>query len=212
MWMDNWVLNLPRRAWPSPVLFRFFETQRAVVVLANSNTVENEVQADVCAQKGIPVLTRKGGGGTVVLSPGCLVLTLAFYASDVFSNARYFSAVNELWIKALKENGIGGLAQGGISDITAGDKKIAGTSLFRKKHLLVYQGSLLVNPRIDLIESCLKHPTREPDYRNKRGHREFLTSVQMLGYSISAENLGLACTEFFNKFAVSELREHLQKA
>jgi lipoate-protein ligase A len=213
MWMDNWVLNQPFRCWPKVncapenhrILFRFFESVRPVVVLSSSNAAARETFEERCVAHGVPVLQRRGGGGTVVLGPGCLVLTFAFFAKELFSNQRYFSIINQLWADALGEAGIPGLVTRGHSDLAFADKKIAGTSLFRRKHLVVYQGSLLVNPDFELIGELLQHPSREPDYRRGRSHGEFLTSASELGYQGTARELGLHCTRFFEKHAAERL-------
>ena len=108
MWMDNWVLNTPLNYWPlfkqnnTPALFRFFETKKQIVVLSSSNKAETEANMEECEKAHVPILRRKGGGGTVVLGPGCLILTFAFYAKDVFSNSKYFNMINELWIQSLQ--------------------------------------------------------------------------------------------------------------
>jgi lipoate---protein ligase len=182
MWMDSWVLNTPKQFWPTfkkkPILFRFFETQTTCVVLANSNKTEIEVQQDLCQSNNVPILRRKGGGGTVVLGTGCVVLSFAFYADHLFNNEKYFQAINSLWIQCLAQLGYYGLETLGISDIAFKNKKLAGTSMFRKKHLVVYQGSLLVDPNFETIFKLLKHPSKEPDYRKNRNHKEFLTSLK----------------------------------
>ncbi len=189
MWMDNWVLNSPLSCWPlyhkarTPALFRFFESKKQVVVLSSSNDPALEVNSLACEKKEIPILRRKGGGGTVVLGPGCLILTFAFYAKDVFGNSKYFSMINDLWINALQEHLPVKLSQRGISDICYGEKKVAGTSIFRKKHLLVYQGSMLVDVDLNLIGELLCHPTREPDYRKGRPHSDFLTSLRQIYFN-----------------------------
>lgn len=205
MWMDNWVLNLPKEHWPKygenkiPMLFRFFESQRPVVVLANSNQAEVETNQDACRAAKIPILKRKGGGGTVVLGPGCLILTFAFYAKDLFGNKAYFHKINQLWIDAVAQTGISNLSQNGISDICFQDKKIAGTSIFRKKHLLVYQGSMLVDPDLHAISHLLAHPSKEPDYRDGRPHHEFLLTLKQLGYSGTATDLAQHCQAYFQQ-------------
>lgn len=206
MWMDNWVLNLPSEFWPKynidnnepqPFLFRFFETKTDVVVLSSSNKPDTEVLTQNCKKNNVPILRRKGGGGTVVLGDGCLILTFAFYAKDVFGNNKYFNMINQLWINALKDIGCPELSQNGISDICYLDKKVAGTSIFRKKHLLVYQGSLLVNPKMKLISELLAHPSKEPNYRQGRSHEEFLSSLQQLGCHYSTEELASHCQQYF---------------
>ncbi|MBM3381115.1 MAG: hypothetical protein FJY29_01595 [Betaproteobacteria bacterium] len=213
MWMDNWVLNQPFQHWPKSnsapehhrVLFRFFETMRPVVVLSSSNAAARETFEERCKTRGVPVLQRRGGGGTVVLAPGCLVLTFAFFAKDIFSNQKYFALINQLWADALAEAGLPGLVTRGHSDLALGEKKIAGTSLFRRKHLVVYQGSLLVHPDFELITELLQHPSREPDYRRGRSHDEFLTSAGRLGYAGTTQELALACARFFEKHAIPRL-------
>lgn len=211
MWMDNWVLNTPKELWPTygaantPVLFRFFETKRQVVVLSSSNQAEVEANVEACQRSHVPILKRRGGGGTVVLGQGCVVLTLACHVNDIFGNERYFRLINGLWIKALESCGLTHLAQNGISDICVQPpgqtpKKIVGTSLFRKKHLLVYQGSLLVDPNMDLIESLLKHPSREPEYRKARTHRDFLTTLKAVGCPFNAEEVAQHCNAQFKNY------------
>lgn len=198
MWMDNWILNLPADLWPTitnaagqhcPVLFRYFETRTPCVVLARSNNPETELHLDACATDGVPVLRRRGGGGTVVLGPGCVVLTLAFFAQSLFRNETYFQCVNQMWIDGLKDVCGLDVSQKGISDLAIGDRKVAGTSLFRRKHLVVYQGSLLVDPDWAGIERYLRHPSREPDYRRGRSHRTFLTSLHECGERRSADQI-----------------------
>lgn len=215
MWMDNFVLNLPKEFWPkfghsnTPMLFRFFETQSTVVVLSASNQAETEVYLAQCQNKKIPILKRKGGGGTVVLSPGCLILTFAFYAKNLYGNKDYFHKINELWIDALHAFGIKNLSQNGISDICLGDKKIAGTSIFRKKHLLVYQGSLLVNPNLSMISTILRYPSRAPDYRAHRTHDEFLTCLAHNGYDIKIQQLEHHCHDYFATNVFSRFENEL---
>lgn len=214
MWMDNWVLNQPFWSWPQEpgaarnerVLFRLFETQRNVVVLSSSNDAGRETYADICSELDIPILQRRGGGGTVLLGPGCLVLTLAFYAKELFSNQRYFASINQLWANALLDAGVPNLMTRGHSDLAFGERKIAGTSLFRRKHLLVYQGSLLVDPHFSLLEKVLKHPSREPDYRQGRSHREFLVSARELGYLGTTLELAEHCTAYFRRHVVSHFQ------
>ncbi|MEY4065843.1 MAG: hypothetical protein RIR26_2051 [Pseudomonadota bacterium] len=213
MWMDNWVLNQPFRSWPTlpeapahhRILFRFFESQRPLVVLSSSNSAEVETYEAQCSRSGVPVVQRRGGGGTVVLGPGCLILTFAFYGKDLFSNQKYFSLINQMWADAMASAGVAGLVTRGHSDLAFGERKIAGTSLFRRKHLVVYQGSLLVHPDFDAIASLLKHPSREPDYRQGRSHEDFLISAKQLGYEGTVEQLARHCTAFIGQQSASRL-------
>lgn len=215
VWMDNWVLHQPFKSWPQfagaqthqRILFRFFETRRSAVVLSSSNSAGRETFEEACRREDIPVLQRRGGGGTVLLGPGCVVLTFAFFAKDIFSNQRYFELINGLWAAALAAQGISGVVMRGHSDLAVGDKKIAGTSLFRRKHLVVYQGSLLVDPDFEQISRVLQHPSREPDYRQGRSHDEFLTSLRRLGYAGSSQDLVEQCKSYFKERAIEHFSD-----
>jgi lipoate-protein ligase A len=201
VWMDSWVLARPVDLWSQlratngalyPYLLRVFETQRNCVVLARSNQASSEVNLQACQERGVPVLRRRGGGGTVVLGPGCQIVTLAFFARSLFDNARYFEQINAAWIRSLVASLGGGapqIHQRGISDLAIGDRKIAGTSLFRRKHLVVFQGSLLVDPDMSLIGELLRHPSREPDYRQGRSHHDFVTSLRAQGVNTPTQDL-----------------------
>jgi lipoate-protein ligase A len=65
----------------------------------------------------------------------------------------------------------------GISDLTLGNLKISGNAQRRKRDRLLFHGTFLLDFDIELVEHLLPMPTREPDYRRRRPHREFLTNA-----------------------------------
>ena len=80
--------------------------------------------------------------------------------------------------------GVVGIACG-TSDVAVGGRKISGNAqAWRWKSLLVH-GTLLVDFDFDLAGKILKHPSREPDYRHGRSHRDFLITLRQLGTSAS---------------------------
>ena len=187
MWIDDQVLARYRE----PVALEIFVPSNTAVVLGSGNATETEVNVDYCTQAGIPVLRRYGGGGTVVLYPGCVVVSIGAWVKDPFNNSRYFRGLNQAVIQALASTWpvFSQLSQSGISDIVAGDQKVAGTSLFRSRQYLLYQASILVALDRPLISQCLKHPTKEPDYRKGRKHDSFLTSLSELEPAITSSGL-----------------------
>ncbi len=216
MWMDDWVLKLPFSLWPSignepyeKALFKFFEVERSLVVLASSNKAEREVNEEYCRKENIPILQRRGGGGTVVLGKGCLILTLAFQAKDLFSNQKYFNVINGLFKDGLQEIGFPEVEFKGISDLAINGRKIAGTSIFRSRNLLLYQGSLMVNCDPKFIEKVLKHPSREPDYRQGRSHQDFVTSLNEVYGFKDVFKLQSDLTSYFKLYLKPALKDHL---
>lgn len=147
-----------------------------IVVLGRSNPIQ-DVQEAHCGRLNVPITRRIGGGGTVLLYSGCIVVTLGGWVADRFKNDYYFREINSGILDVLASLGLKGSDQKGISDLTYGDRKFAGTSLFRSKNYLLYQASIIVTVDMTLLEQCLSHPHREPDYRYGRSHRDFLTGL-----------------------------------
>ena len=79
-------------------VFRLYEPQAAVVVLGAGRRAEEDVLTAYAEADGVPVLRRRGGGGTVVLSPGQAVLALVTEVDSPFHNREYFQRINE-WIR-----------------------------------------------------------------------------------------------------------------
>ena len=57
-------------------ILRFWEPQRHFVVVGYANKVATEVNVAACEARGIPILRRCSGGGTVLQGPGCLNYSL----------------------------------------------------------------------------------------------------------------------------------------
>lgn len=160
-----------------PWTYRSWEPEEMVVVLGRGNKKEQEVCEEHCQQDNIPILRRRGGGGTVVLYPGILVISLVKIVKHQYQFKNYFQQINAYIIEALKTLGIAGLNQQGHSDICIHDRKILGSSMYRSKEILFYTASLMVSNQLDIIDRYLKHPSKEPEYRRGRTHQDFLTTI-----------------------------------
>lgn len=185
MWIDDDILALAHQ----PLTLSTWVPTIPMVVLGRSNRLVDEVNESWCKSHGIAILQRYGGGGTVVLYPGCVVVSIGCWVNRKFHNEYYFDKLNQSiidCIAALHVDII--LSQKGISDIALGNKKIGGTSLFRSGNYLLYQASLICQLDIELISNCLCHPSREPDYRQGRTHKDFLTDLSIWNITASALN------------------------
>ena len=171
MWIDDQVLE----KCSDEMAIELWVPESSLLVLGRSNKASREVHLAHCAADGVPVFKRLGGGGTVVLYPGCLIVSVGCWVADFYKNDHYFRQLNQAVIQTLK-----GplpelvLEQRGHSDIVAEGRKCAGTSLFRSRNYLLYQASILVDLDLEAIERYLPHPSAEPDYRQGRRHRDFL--------------------------------------
>ena len=170
-----------------PVL-RVYEPREICAVLGAAGKPEKDLILDNLAAEGIPWRFRRGGGGTVVLSPGQAVLALATKVDSPFRNREYASEINSWFVEALSSLGVAGVQPRGISDLAIGERKILGTSIYRTRLVLFYQASLLVTNDISLFTRYLAEPSHVPDYRGKRGHEEFCTTLRREGYAFEASD------------------------
>lgn len=161
-----------------PWAYRSWEAQELAVVLGRGNKADTEIYEKRCEIDNVPILRRRGGGGTVVLSPGVLVLSLLTHVKQRYHFQEYFWQINEYIIEALTKTGLTELAQRGISDICLRQRKILGSSMYRSKDVLFYTASLMVSNDLQLLDRYLKHPSKEPDYRRGRKHHDFVTTIQ----------------------------------
>lgn len=164
-------------------VFRIYEPVDTVIVLGAGRRAEHDLLT--LESSGIPVLKRKGGGGTVVLSPGQVVLALVKEVSQLFGNREYAQALNSWFKQALFEMGINGVEERGISDLCLGGRKILGSSLFRRRRVLFYQASLLVCNDLNLFSLHLSYPSIVPEYRQGRSHEAFCTNLHQEGFPFS---------------------------
>ncbi len=178
-----------------------------VIVLGSSNDPKQELFLENISGD-TPILKRAGGGGAVVLHKGCIIIGVGAWVKNQFGNKEYFKKLNGALIDALEKSGnFGDIQQAGISDLAVDGKKLCGTSLFRSKNYLLFQGSILLEKNTDLISKLLKHPSKEPDYRAKRSHEDFLTDLVSLDVQAKDKDFLRLFTESFGQ----KILERLEK-
>ena len=184
-------------------LFRIWESREKAIVLGRSNRAEREVFLDRAEEDNVKILKRLGGGGTVVLTKGVVIISIVKFVEEYFNNKVYFDQINGLIIKGLKRLGIRDLTKQGISDICIRDKKILGSSIYRRNKLLFYQASLLINSQIKTISKYLKHPSKEPGYRYGRKHEDFITTLEREGYKFSKKEINYSIKRVLDDYLCS---------
>lgn len=148
----------------------------AVVVLGRSSQPSVELRTDHCAADAIPLQRRRGGGCAVVLDPGNVVVTATASAPGL-RIADHFARLSAWLTDGLVQAGVPGVTRQDMSDLCLGDRKIAGACMYRARDALLYSVSLLVDPDLSLLYRYLRHPPREPSYRQGRRHRDFVTTI-----------------------------------
>lgn len=173
-----------------------WQPDEVYVVLGRSNQPEDSVFSERLKEDGVQLLKRPSGGETVVLTPRMLVIACTWSLDVSSSSAEVFRRSNQIVMEVLMDLGVKGVNQRGISDISLGELKIAGSAMHRARDRWFYHAVLNVGEPTGTIAWYLKHPRREPDYRKGRPHTLFVTNLWEAGYPISmaelTENLSTA--------------------
>ncbi len=159
----------PMKAWLNP---------EYALVLGATQKPEVELQLAAVVADGIPVLRRRGGGGTVLLGPKGFCYGLRFHKCKDMGPTDYLKAGSSLLQTILEEEFGVSSAQRGHADLCIGDRKILGCSLYMPRDCVLYLASVLWDDESAGIAKYLQHPSREPDYRGGRRHEDFITCLQ----------------------------------
>ena len=174
---------------------RIYEPDSLCAVLGAAGKPQQDLLLDALARDGVPWMRRRGGGGTVVLGPGQVVLAVVTEVDSPFRNREYAGQINAWIVEALRRLSITGVHEAGISDLAIREKKIVGTSIYRTRLVLFYQASILVDTDISLFTRYLAMPARVPDYRRGRSHEDFCTTLVREGFRGSVRDVRDALQE-----------------
>ncbi|MDR3456423.1 MAG: lipoate--protein ligase family protein [Verrucomicrobiae bacterium] len=175
----------------------FWEPRAVFVVVGYANKVAAEVNTAACEKRGIPVFRRCSGGGTVVQMPGGLNYSLILPITET-GPTRNITAANQ-FIMEKNRAAIAGLLPAaeisvrGHTDLCLGNLKFAGNSQRRRKHFLLFHGTLLLDCDLSLISELLQMPSLQPDYRASRPHESFVTNL-----NLSAQTVKTALAKAWN--------------
>jgi len=158
-----------------------YRPRRAEVVLGRGSKESLEVSAAACGAEGVGLRRRLGGGCAVLLDPGNLVLSVALPLEGLGKVRRAFDRITDWVIDGLAESGLKGVEKAGSSDLSLRGKKVGGSCVYRSRGFLYYSTTLVLEADLAVMERVLPHPPREPEYRDGRGHGEFLGSLAPAG-------------------------------
>ncbi len=158
---------------------RLWEWPRPAVVLGSGGILAADVDEDACRADGVPLLRRASGGGTVLLGAGCLCysLVLAYERAPALGEVRFSYGYILDRVREALRGVLPGAGREGTSDLAAEGRKFSGNAQQRKRHHLLHHGTLLYHFDLGCVGRYLRLPERQPDYRGRRTHDEFLGNL-----------------------------------
>ena len=170
---------------------RVWEVRQPVVVVGRSSRIGEDVNQDACRADNVPILRRSTGGGTVVLGRGCLnyaiVLSLVSRPA-LYDVALSFRVILDRLAAAI---GVPGLRLEGPTDLALDGRKVSGNAQRRGRQTLLHHGTLLYDFDASLAARYLKEPARQPPYRARRRHVDFLGNLPLDGQALRRRLLTL---------------------
>jgi lipoate-protein ligase A len=171
----------------------FWEPREMFVVVGYANKIATEVNVTACAAKKIPIFRRCSGGGTVVQMPGGLNYSLILRITEdgptrsISSANQFIMEKNRAAIDSLNSQlSTLNVSVRGHTDLCLGDLKFAGNSQRRRKHFLLFHGTLLLNCDLTLVGELLQMPSLQPNYRASRSHEEFVINLNQPAEKVKA--------------------------
>jgi lipoate-protein ligase A len=162
-------------------LIRLWEARQFAVVLGASGRMHEDVHVAVCEADGVVIARRSSGGGTVVIGPGALNVTVILprdAAPGLEAVDRAQAYVLERTADALRRHSPDVQVKGS-GDLTLGDRKFAGSAQRRLKRCFLVHFSILYDFPVALISRYTAQPRRQPAYRADRPHEDFVRNLAL---------------------------------
>ncbi|MBD3426770.1 MAG: lipoate--protein ligase family protein [Candidatus Omnitrophica bacterium] len=205
--LDEMLLLQAEEGKAGPSL-RLWQSDEYFVVVGRSGRIRQECELDNCQRDKVKIIRRTSGGGSVLQGPGCLnfslVLPYSFQEEYNDINSSYRVVLGRIADKfRLKGLDIQFMP---LCDLALGGRKVSGNAQARKKIFFLIHGTFLYGLDTSRVSSYLKHPLREPSYRERRAHDEFLVNVPV-GPGEAAEVIKSAFSPFGGTHKLSEQDE-----
>ena len=178
---DEALLDLCEAGQAGEIL-RFWEARELFVVVGYANQAAREVNIQACQAHGIGIFRRCTGGGTVLQGPGCLSYSLILRIPEtgplqsITGTNNFIMGRNQAALATLLREPVG---IRGHTDLAVGELKFSGNAQRRRRKFLIFHGTLLLTFDLPMIEKFLRMPSQQPDYREHRPHKEFLSNLNL---------------------------------
>ncbi len=150
-------------------------------MLGASGRIADDVFLEACQADHVAISRRSSGGGTVVLGPGvlCVSLILPEDAAPGLSRVDLAHAYALQRISTALQSACAAVSVLGRGDLVVHDRKFGGSAQRRLKSWFMVHCSILHDFSIDRVVRYLKMPRRQPDYRASRSHADFLVNLAL---------------------------------
>lgn len=160
---------------------RFWESPEYFVAIGRAGKIDEDCFTYKCITDGVKIIRRISGGGTVLQGPGCLnyEAVISYRRDNNYRDIKYsYIHLLRKIANEFKEEGEN-VKFFPISDLALDEKKFSGNAQARKRKFFLHHGTFLYDFNLEKVPLYLKHPKKEPDYREGREHSAFLANISL---------------------------------
>ena len=169
----------------APSTLHFYRRYPPAVSIGRMKSIK-EINLEECRKRGIMIVRRKSGGGTIYTDEGCLIYGLIF-KPHTMNPLKIFEMVCNSIRSALKDLGFNANYKK-PNDVLVNGKKVSGSALLVREGVVLVHGTILVNSDLDVMRKVLP---RRKDVE--------VTSLEKEGRKVDIEGLKRMLAEKFGK-------------
>ncbi|MDR2184378.1 MAG: lipoate--protein ligase family protein [Treponema sp.] len=184
----------------SPPTLRLYGWEPAAVSVGYFQGLEEEVDLEACALRGIDVVRRISGGGAV-FHKAELTYSLIMPVSHPLAGAAVQGSYERFCAGIVRALALLGVEArfAPVNDILAGGRKISGNAQTRRMGCVLQHGTILLDLDLDLMFRLLRVPPEKTRGRLIAGVKNRVTSLRALRPAVSFDEAASALAEGFGE-------------
>jgi lipoate-protein ligase A len=152
----------------TPDTVHFYTRSQPTVSIGQFQKVGEAVDLGECARRGVAVVRRRSGGGSIFTDSGQLIFAIVTTESVLGSAPAYaFKAVCGAVAESLRGLGVEAEYRP-INDVEAGGRKVSGSAQLRRHGSVLHHGTVIVETDLETMDAVLKCSPVRPSERVTR--------------------------------------------
>ena len=152
----------------TPDTVHFYTRSQPTVSIGQFQRAAEAVDLEECARRGVAVMRRRSGGGSIFTDGGQLIFAIVTSESVLgTAPADAFKAVCGAVAESLRGMGVEAEYRP-VNDIEVGGRKVSGSAQLRRHGSVLHHGTVIVDTDLETMDAVLKGAHTRPSERVTR--------------------------------------------